>query len=211
MSKIITVELPDIGDFEKVEIIEVLVSSGDKVQSEDSLLTLESDKATIEIPSPQAGIVDQVLVAVGEKVSQGDSILTLKVEHTENAVAAATEPAAKASEGIPEPSIESTEGDGEADLKTQILILGSGPGGYTAAFRAADLGKSVILIERHNVIGGVCLNVGCIPSKALLHVAQVINEASHFNDYGVGFGKPKIKLSKLGHWKDSVVGRLRGG
>ena len=214
MSEIVDIELPDIGDFEDVEVIEILKSPGDRVAVEDSLITVESDKASVEIPSPRAGIVKAVLVKLGDKVSQGDAILTLE---SEAAVSEPLEPEAVA----PIPATTTNEqpttapairiSDDATQIKTDLVVLGSGPGGYTAAFRAADLGKSVTLIERYKSLGGVCLNVGCIPSKALLHVAQVINEAAHFTHFGVAFAEPKINLAKLTAWKTSVVERLTGG
>jgi len=219
MSELVTVEVPDIGDFKDVEVIEVLVAPGDRVDREDSLLTLESDKASMEIPSPRAGVVKAVLVSVGDKVSQGDPILTLEAEETagEQAGGGPAEAAvARASSPPPGPAPSAAPGPagspaGEADLHADVVVLGSGPGGYTAAFRAADLGKSVILIERFPVIGGVCLNVGCIPSKALLHVAQVIDETAAMADHGVGFEAPRIDLPRLAGWKQQVVDRLTGG
>lgn len=205
MSEIITVEVPDIGDFENVEIIDVLVSAGNRIAKEDSLITLESDKASVEIPSPRAGVIKALQVCVGERVSKGDPIVRLQVQEPA--------PAAKAPESVSAPTVAPAAGRemGVADMKTELVVLGSGPGGYTAAFRAADLGKAVTLIERYSTLGGVCLNVGCIPSKALLHVAQVISEAAHFATHGVTFGAPEIDLPKLASWKDKVVGRLTGG
>lgn len=210
MSKIVKVEVPDIGDFSDVDVIEVLVEAGSVVAEEDALITLESDKATIEIPSPSAGTVKEVLVEVNSKVSQGDVILTMEL-----AGEAATTPAeketaaeAKASTTVPEPA---TAPAGDSDMHAEIVVLGSGPGGYTAAFRAADLGKQVILIEKFDNIGGVCLNVGCIPSKALLHTAQIINEADEMSAHGVTFGKPKIDIKKLAGFKNKVISQLTGG
>ncbi len=216
MSKIVKVEVPDIGDFTNVDIIEVLVAPGDQIAAEDALITLESDKATIEIPSPQAGTVKEVLVKVNDKVSQGDVILTMKLS-------AAETPSTEAAEEKSAPVAESTTSEpatapaaqaapaGGSDMHAEVVVLGSGPGGYTAAFRAADLGKQVILIEKYDTIGGVCLNVGCIPSKALLHTAQIINEAEEMSAHGVSFGKPKIDISKLAAFKNKVIGQLTGG
>jgi len=209
----IEVKVPDIGDFDAVEIIEVLVSAGDSIEAEDSLITVESDKASMEIPAPQSGVVKEVKVKVGDKISQGDLILMLDAE----AASAEAEPAPAAEEKPVEPAPAATEApapasfSGEADMHAEVLVLGSGPGGYTAAFRAADLGKQVIMVERYSSIGGVCLNVGCIPSKALLHTAQIINEAEEMADHGVTFGKPKIDLPKLADFKNSVIGKLTGG
>lgn len=221
MGKVIDVPLPDIGDFENVDVIEVLVAPGDRVEKEDSLITLESDKATMEVPSPEAGTINDVKVKVGDKVSKGDIIIALAVEE-----AAAGEAKAEAeregtreapSEGAPErPDSGREEVTGpaprsEADLHAEVLVLGSGPGGYTAAFRAADLGKNVVLVERHGTLGGVCLNVGCIPSKALLHVAEVIDQAESLREHGVEFGEPRLDRDKLRRWKDKVVGQLTSG
>ncbi len=215
MSKIVNVEVPDIGDFTDVDIIEVLVNKGDVIAKEDPLITLESDKATIEIPSPSSGTVQEVVVNVNDKVSQGQLILKLEVtdsdgEATESTTAsketkpAETPASAPAPEAAPAPA-------GDSDLHAEVVVLGSGPGGYTAAFRAADLGKKVILIEKYDSIGGVCLNVGCIPSKALLHTAEIINEAAEMADHGIDFGKPKIDIKKLAGFKNKVIKQLTGG
>ncbi len=207
---VIDIPLPDIGDFDEVEAIEVLVNVGDTIEAEDSMISVESDKAAMEIPAPQGGVVKAVLVSVGDKVSQGSLIIKLEVSE----VASSDVPAAKA---IPAPAAPTTpvpQADsysGDVDKEAEVVVLGSGPGGYTAAFRAADLGKKVILIERYQSIGGVCLNVGCIPSKALLHTAQVINEAAEFAEIGVAFNKPEIDIDKLRAHKESVIGKLTGG
>ncbi len=212
MSNVIDIEMPDIGDFDGVDVIEVLVAPGDTVKAEDSLISVESDKATMEIPSPRGGVVKEVRVKVGDKIAEGSPILTLAVT-----AAAGMETAPEGEKTVPPATAESAmapaaaSDSGGADLHAEVVVLGSGPGGYTAAFRAADLGKQVVLVERYERIGGVCLNVGCIPSKALLHTAQVINEAAEFGDIGVSFGKPKIDLDKLRAHKDSVVGKLTGG
>ncbi|MBT8133520.1 MAG: dihydrolipoyl dehydrogenase [Gammaproteobacteria bacterium] len=222
MSKIVNVEVPDIGDFTDVDIIEVLVSAGDIIAEEDPLLTLESDKASIEIPSPAAGTVKEVLVSVNDKVSQGQAILKLEVSDSDVAESADADQEVQQSEQQPAaadaqaaPTAEATPAadtfDGESDLHAEVVVLGSGPGGYTAAFRAADLGKSVILIEKYDNIGGVCLNVGCIPSKALLHTAEIINEAAEMADHGIDFGKPKIDIKKLAAFKNKVITQLTGG
>ena len=216
MSKIVNVEVPDIGDFTDVDIIEVMVAPGDQIKAEDALITLESDKATIEIPSPQAGTVKEVLVKVNDRVSQGDIIMTMELTGTEPAAAEAPaqEPAveeqAEATQAAPAPEAKAAPA-GASDLHAEVVVLGSGPGGYTAAFRAADLGKQVILIEKYDSIGGVCLNVGCIPSKALLHTAQIITEAEEMAAHGVTFGKPKIDIKKLAAFKNKVIGQLTGG
>ena len=226
MSKIVNVEVPDIGDFTDVDIIEVLVSAGDIIAKEDPLLTLESDKASIEIPSPAAGTVKEVLVSVNDKVNQGQLILKLEVsdsseadstdikEETKQAAeppAAEKEPVVSAQTATAATAPATSTFDGESDLHAEVVVLGSGPGGYTAAFRAADLGKKVILIERYDNIGGVCLNVGCIPSKALLHTAEIINEAADMADHGIDFGKPKIDIKKLAAFKNKVITQLTGG
>ncbi len=211
MSKTIEVTLPDIGDFRDVEVIEVLVAPGDRVEKEDSLITLESDKASMEIPSPESGIVKSVKVQLGDRINQGDPIVVLETE------ALVEEPAATAGPEEKAPPVRHAEpapeapAEGVADIRTQVLVLGAGPGGYTAAFRAADLGMSVVLVERYPDLGGVCLNVGCIPSKALLHTVEVIEEAAELEAMGVTFGKPKIDLDRLRAGKEKVVKRLTGG
>ncbi len=208
MTTTMDVLLPDIGDFEGVEIIEILVSPGDSVSKEDSLISLESDKATMEIPSPHDGIVGEIKVALGDKVSEGELILTMEtVSDTvpeESGEVAASDSAMNAPEAAAPP-------EGASDFQAEVLVLGSGPGGYTAAFRAADLGKRVVLVERHGSIGGVCLNVGCIPSKALLHTAQVLNEANSMADHGVRFSPPEVNIDEIRGWKDGIISRLTGG
>ncbi len=212
MAETITVEVPDIGDFKDVEVIEVLVAPGDGVEPEQSLITLESDKASMEIPSPAAGTVRELLVKVGDRVSQGSPILVLetRAERDETPPAGDVPQPPQAESPTATPAARPRAAAG-ADLHTEVLVLGSGPGGYTAAFRAADLGKRVVLVERHAEIGGVCLNVGCIPSKALLHAAQILNEARAFAEHGIRFGEPEIDLERLRAWKDGVVHRLTGG
>jgi dihydrolipoamide dehydrogenase len=202
--------LPDIGDFKDVEVIELLVAAGDSVNAEDSLLMLESDKATMDIPSPYSGTIKKMSVAVGDKISQGSLLGVIEM--------AAADVQAPAAEPVPVPAKAATDSAtkpaapaGTADIETEVVVLGAGPGGYTAAFRAADLGKKVVLIERYDSLGGVCLNVGCIPSKALLHTAQIINEAEHMKANGVDFGKPKIDLDGINSFKSKVVGKLTGG
>jgi len=229
MSGTTDVVVPDIGDFKDVEIIEVLVKAGDTVTQEQSLITVESDKASMEIPSSAAGVVKQVLVKVGDKVSQGSPLL--KLEAAADAPAAAkpketavpppaaapaksappASSAAPAKSAAPAPAPAAASFSGKADVECEVLVLGAGPGGYSAAFRAADLGKKVVLIERYATLGGVCLNVGCIPSKALLHVAAVMDEVAHFADLGVAYGKPKLDLDKLRAHKAKVVGKLTSG
>jgi dihydrolipoamide dehydrogenase len=201
--------LPDIGDFKDVEVIELLVAVGDSVKAEDALLTLESDKATMDIPSPYAGTIKKLSVAVGDKISEGS--LLGKIEVDSDAAEAPT-PAAPAQEDKPASAAKpAAAAVGDADIEAEVVVLGAGPGGYTAAFRAADLGKKVVLVERYDTLGGVCLNVGCIPSKALLHTAQIINEAEHMAANGVTFGKPKIDLDGINGFKNKVVGKLTGG
>lgn len=221
MSNLVEVKVPNIGDFEDVEVIEILVSPGDTIQAEDSLISVESDKASMEIPAPQAGVVKELKVALGDKVSEGSVILMLEAgeaaQETPASTAAEEKPTTEAPSETPPPVAAplaapiAADYEGDIDVSAEVVVLGSGPGGYTAAFRAADLGKQVILIERYENIGGVCLNVGCIPSKALLHTAQVINEAAEFDEIGVSFNKPAIDLDKLRGHKNSVVGKLTGG
>ena len=195
--------LPDIGDFENVEIIEIHVKPGDTVAAEDPIVTLESDKATMDIPAPAAGTITEVSIAVGDKVSQGSKLGSIDA----GSGGAESAPAAT-SEAAPESKPVAASA---SDIATEVVVLGSGPGGYTAAFRAADLGKKVVLVERYASLGGVCLNVGCIPSKALLHTAQIITECEHMKNNGVDFGKPKIDLPGINAFKDKVVGKLTGG
>ncbi len=213
MSNIVEIKVPDIGDFDDVEVIEVLVGVGDTIAPEDSLISVESDKASMEIPAPQGGVVKEMRVSIGDKVSEGSSILMLDVAGAANAT-----PTEEIEESQPAESAQTTTSapvatsySGGVDISSEVVVLGSGPGGYTAAFRAADLGKKVVLIERYQSIGGVCLNVGCIPSKALLHTAQVINEAAEFHEIGVTFNKPEIDLNRLRGHKEKVVGKLTSG
>ena len=207
------VNVPDVGDFKNIPVIEVLVQPGDIVQEEDSLITLESDKATMDVPSPMSGIVKEVHVKLNDEVSEGQLIISMEpeianVETTQTPVKN-NKPPIEAQ--IPEPENLPDKSSAKGDLHAEVVVLGSGPGGYTAAFRAADLGKKVILIEEHTSLGGVCLNVGCIPSKALLHAAKVIEESKEMGEFGVSFGKPKIDLDKLRGWKDGVIGKLTKG
>ncbi|WP_223420987.1 dihydrolipoyl dehydrogenase [Tateyamaria pelophila] len=203
------IKVPDIGDFDEVPVVGILVSVGDTVAVEDPLIELESDKATMEVPSPAAGVVKEIKVSEGDKVSEGTVIVVLEGADASDAPAKA-DPAPAAA---PAPVATAATGTatGPGDIHAEVVVLGSGPGGYTAAFRAADLGKNVVLIERHSTLGGVCLNVGCIPSKALLHVAKVLTEAEEMSAHGVTFAKPKIDLDALRDWKNSVVGQLTGG
>jgi dihydrolipoamide dehydrogenase len=199
------VKVPDIGDFKEIEVIEVLVKPGDDIAKEQSLITLESDKATMEIPSPAAGKVTQLKVKVGDKVSQGSPILVLEASTKAEAPAKAPPKAPEAPKAAPP-----TPSTG-ADVECDVLVLGAGPGGYSAAFRAADLGMKTVLVERYPTLGGVCLNVGCIPSKALLHTAAIMDGARALASHGIAFGEPKVDLGKLRAFKDKVVGKLTGG
>jgi dihydrolipoamide dehydrogenase len=197
------VRVPDIGDFKEVEVIEVLVKPGDTVAKEQSLITLESDKATMEIPSPGAGVVKELRLKVGDKVSEGSPILVLEAKEKEQE---------KEKEKTPEsPKAAQSAPATGADIECDVLVLGAGPGGYSAAFRAADLGLKTVLVERYPSLGGVCLNVGCIPSKALLHTAAVIDAARGLAAHGVSFGEPKLDLARLREFKNKVVGKLTGG
>ncbi|HEX4798397.1 MAG TPA: dihydrolipoyl dehydrogenase [Burkholderiales bacterium] len=217
MEQIIEVKIPDIGDFKDVDVIEVLVKPGDRVEKEASLIALESDKATMEIPSSHAGVVKELRVKVGDKVSQGSVILLLEGE---SSAAPPPQPSPfAAAERSPAPFATKAAGTtqaaaaytGSADFSCDVVVLGAGPGGYSAAFRAADLGMNTVLVERYPTLGGVCLNVGCIPSKALLHVAAVVDEAKHLTEHGVAFGDPEIDLEALRSWKNKAVGKLTGG
>ncbi|HSH06116.1 MAG TPA: dihydrolipoyl dehydrogenase [Burkholderiales bacterium] len=212
MADPIEVKVPDIGDFKDVEVIELLVKVGDTVDKEQSLITLESDKATMEIPSPEAGVVKALKLQLGDKVSQGALILLLEAgageAKAEAPQAAAPAPAAAAA---PKPAPAAGGARMAAQHECDVVVLGAGPGGYSAAFRAADLGLKVVLVERYATLGGVCLNVGCIPSKALLHTAAVMDAARALAAHGIEFGAPKIDLAKLRAFKDKVVGKLTGG
>jgi dihydrolipoamide dehydrogenase len=220
MSNLVEVIVPDIGNFDSVDVIEVLVKVGDTVAKEDSLITLESDKASMDIPSSDAGVVKEIKIKVGDKVAKGTPILVLEAEAGASAATAKTEapkaePAPAAAPAVASPSVSAptpAAPQGDNDVTCEVVVLGSGPGGYTAAFRAADLGKKVVLIERYSTLGGVCLNVGCIPSKALLHTAKVITEAEETAHHGVSFGQPNVDLEQLRTWKaNDVVGKLTGG
>jgi dihydrolipoamide dehydrogenase len=209
----IEVKVPDIGDFDAVEIIEVLVSEGDIVEENQDIITLESDKAAMEIPSTAKGKIVSLKVSVGDKVSEGDVILTIEAEQADAEETESKPESTETKVSTPEKTAPTPAAapQGDADIHAEVLVLGSGPGGYTAAFRAADLGKQVVMVERHERIGGVCLNVGCIPSKALLHTAQIINEAEEMSHHGVKFNKPQIDIRELESWKSSVVNQLTGG
>ncbi len=207
------VRVPDIGDFIDVPVIEILVSVGDEVAAEDPLVTLESDKATMDVPAPTAGVVGQLRVTIGDRVSEGSVLLTLDAakEPPPRAQAAATEPPPPAARAVVNEGPPPAPAPPRADRDYQVVVLGSGPGGYTAAFRAADLGLRVALVERYERLGGVCLNVGCIPSKALLHAARVVAETEEMASKGIAFGPPSVDLGKLLAWKESVVDRLTDG
>ncbi|WP_349679463.1 dihydrolipoyl dehydrogenase family protein, partial [Achromobacter sp. UBA4530] len=233
MSNTVQIKVPDIGDFKEVEVIEVLVAVGDTIKAEQSLITVESDKASMEIPASQGGVVKSIAVKVGDKVAEGAVVLEVEAASGADAGAAKSDskPAAKDASKSEAPKAEASKAEaskaeapaakaaapaaatysGSADGEYDMLVLGAGPGGYSAAFRAADLGLSVVLVERYSTLGGVCLNVGCIPSKALLHNAAIIDEARELAAHGISFGEPKIDLDKLRGYKDSVVAKLTGG
>ena len=209
----ITVEIPDIGSFDSVDVIDILIKEGDEIKKEDPLITVESDKASMDIPSPVDGTATKILTKVGDAVKQGSPIIEVNITKANKNDTKKEEKVSEKKEA-PKKIVESvkTKDTEESDLNCDVVILGSGPGGYTAAFRAADLGQSVILIERYSTIGGVCLNVGCIPSKALLHTAKVITDAEDTGSHGVTFTKPKIDLEKLRDWKSNrVVKKLTMG
>ncbi len=229
MSNTIEVKVPDLGGSSEVPVIEVLVKVGDTIKKDQGLVTLESDKATMEVPSSAAGVVRELRVKLGDKLSEGMVVAVLetvasaavgaasaanpnaaKPVAVEKSIAAEAAPTAKIA--VSAPAVVASPASGrKADIECQIVVIGAGPGGYSAAFRAADLDQNVVLIERYAELGGVCLNVGCIPSKALLHAAKVIDEASHASDYGISFGAPKIELDKLRAYKEKVVKTLNGG
>ena len=210
---LIEVSVPDIGDFKDVAVIEILVKPGDTVAVEQSLVTVESDKASMEIPSSAAGVVQQIKLALGDKINQGSVILTLEAAGAASPGPAAPTVGAASAPGTPGTPAAPTAAShtGGADLECDLLVLGAGPGGYSAAFRAADLGLKTVIVERYATLGGVCLNVGCIPSKALLHVASVMDEVKHFADLGVEFAPPVVQLPKLLGHKNKVVAKLTGG
>ncbi len=209
---LVEIKVPDIGDFKEVEVIELLVKPGDTVKLDQSLITVESDKASMEIPCNQAGVVKELKVKIGDKVAEGSLLLLL-----ETGAAAAPAPQAPAATTAAAPAVAPVVAPvaasfaGKADIECDTLVLGAGPGGYTAAFRAADLGQKVVLVERFASLGGVCLNVGCIPSKALLHAAKVITEAEEMSHFGVKMSAPEIELDALRGWKDGVIKKLTGG
>ncbi len=211
---VMDIKVPDLGDFKDVGVIEVLVAPGDQIRAEQSLVTVESDKASMEIPSSHAGTVKELKVKLGDKISEGSVLLTLEV-----ADAAAPAPVDSEQKRAPAPASQAPAAPapvavsfaGSADLDCDVLVLGGGPGGYSAAFRAADLGLSVVIVERYAQLGGVCLNVGCIPSKALLHVASVMDEVAHLKAAGIDFGAPQVNIDQLRGHKEKVVGKLTGG
>lgn len=203
------IHVPDIGDFKEVEVIELLVKPGDSVKPEQSLITVESDKASMEIPCTHAGVVKELKVKIGDKVAEGSLLLVLEVSQDTASATPPTSTTAPAKSAAPVVAAASFVGN--ADIECDTLVLGAGPGGYTAAFRAADLGQRVVLVERYPVLGGVCLNVGCIPSKALLHAAKVITEAEEMSHFGITMSKPQIDINALRGWKESVIKKLTGG
>jgi dihydrolipoamide dehydrogenase len=210
MAQQIEVMVPDIGDFKDVAVIEVMVKPGETVAVDTSLIMVESDKASMEIPSSHAGVVKEIKVKVDDKVSEGSIILLL--EATGATAAPKPAPASQPAAAAPSPAAPSAASySGKADIECDMLVLGAGPGGYSAAFRAADLGMKTVLVERYDTLGGVCLNVGCIPSKALLHTASVVDEVKHLPDHGISFGAPQIDLGKLRTFKDGVIKKLTGG
>ncbi len=195
-----TIKVPDIGDFKNVPVIEVYVKPGQTIAAEETLITLESDKAAMDVPAPSAGIIGEVMMKVGDRVSAGSVIATFVGTESAKATSAAS------------PSVTATSApSAKGDLHAEVLVIGAGPGGYSAAFRAADLGKKVILIDKGATLGGVCLNVGCIPSKALLHAAKVIDETREMADHGIAFGAPSLDIDKVRSWKDGIVKKLTGG
>lgn len=216
---LIDVQVPDIGDFDEVAVIEVLVNVGDTVAVDQSLVTVESDKASMEIPSSHAGVVKAMTVKLGDKVTKGSVLLQVEAQvdaaiPAAAATAAHTTAAPEAKAAVPAAVAARAPAvavDAPSDTDCDLLVLGGGPGGYSAAFRAADLGLKVIVVERYATIGGVCLNVGCIPSKALLHVAAVMDEVKHFDALGISFGAPEVDLNKLRTHKENVIGKLTGG
>jgi len=218
----IDIKVPDIGDFDEVAVIELLVKPGDTVKAEQSLITVESDKASMEIPSSHAGVVKELKVKLGDKVSEGSVVLILEAvgdvaepnqAPAQSAPAVAATPVVAAAPAATPAAVAPTAASfgGTADIECDVLVLGGGPGGYSAAFRAADLGLKVVIVERYATLGGVCLNVGCIPSKALLHVAAVMDEVAHLGDLGVEFGAPAVNIDKLRGHKEKVIGKLTGG
>lgn len=215
---LIDIKVPNIGDFAEVGVIELLVNPGDTVAVDQSLITVESDKASMEIPSSHAGVVKEIKVKVGDKVAEGSLVLTLEAAAGAAAPAQAAAPAPAAAAPTPvaapvaaAPAPVASNFAGTVDMDCDVVVLGGGPGGYSAAFRAADLGLKVVLVERYATLGGVCLNVGCIPSKALLHVAAVMDEVKHLEVAGVKFAAPEVNIDQLRGHKEKVIGKLTGG
>ena len=225
MSQLIEVKVPDIGDYKDIPVIEIYVKVGDTIAVEDALVTLESDKATLDVPSSHAGVVKEIKVKVGDKVSEGSVVLLLEASDVANAPVEKpaeptqpvnTQPQAASATTTPEASTPTdttpiSNYSGNVDITCEMLVLGAGPGGYSAAFRAADLGMDTVLVERYGTLGGVCLNVGCIPSKALLHSVAIMDEAKHLAAHGISFGEPSVDINKLREYKDSVVAKLTSG
>jgi dihydrolipoamide dehydrogenase len=220
----VEVKVPNIGDFKEVEVIELMVKPGDTIKVDQSLVTVESDKASMEIPSTHAGVVQELKIKVGDKVSEGSLLLTLDESGVGAAAPAAAAPApaaAAAPAGAPAPAPapsapaapipNAASYSGQVDIECEMMVLGAGPGGYSAAFRSADLGMNTVLVEKYATLGGVCLNVGCIPSKALLHVAHLMDESAHMSDVGVTFAKPQVDIDKLRGYKDGVIKTMTGG
>ena len=213
MTQLIEIKVPDVGDFKDIPVIEILVQPGDNVEKETPLITLETDKATMEVPAPQCGTVSEIKVKVGDKVSEGSIILTLKsiAKPTDAHPDTQKDTETNYVPPVTNPTLIHSTTVSHGDIHADVAVLGAGPGGYTAAFRAADLGKKVVLIERYPVLGGVCLNVGCIPSKVLLHMAKVVTDAEEAIHAGVNLNTPKIELDKLRKWKESIIEKLTKG
>ena len=211
MSNLVEVKVPDIGDFSEVPVIDLFVKVGDSIKVDDAIATLESDKATMDVPSPVEGTVMEVLVQLGSKVSEGSLLIKVEAGAAAAAAPVSAEKAPSTAAVAPVAAPAASSHAGGADIECEMLVLGAGPGGYSAAFRSADLGMKTVIVERYATLGGVCLNVGCIPSKALLHVAEIIEEAQHANDLGVTFAAPQVDIDKLRTHKEKVVGKLTGG
>ena len=211
MSTLIELKVPDIGGHSNVDVIEVFIKAGDSVAKDDALVTLETDKATMDVPADAAGVVKEVKIAVGSKVSEGDVIALIEASDSAAAAPAAAPAAEAKPAAAPAAAPVAASHSGAADIECDVLVLGAGPGGYSAAFRAADLGLKVVLVERYSTLGGVCLNVGCIPSKALLHNAAVIDEVKHLAANGIKFAEPEIDIDMLRGYKEKVIGKLTGG
>jgi len=217
MANLVEVKVPDIGDFKDVAVIELMVKPGETIAVDTGLMMVESDKASMEIPSTHAGVVKEIRVKVNDKVSEGSVILVVEAAGAASTAPAAA-PAAPATAAAPAPAAapaaaipNAAKYTGKADLECEMLVLGAGPGGYSAAFRSADIGMKTVLVERYATLGGVCLNVGCIPSKALLHTASVMDEVKHLPDHGITYGAPQVDIDKLRAFKDGVIKKLTGG